>query len=215
MVANLVEADALVILTDQPGVYTADPRKDPQATLVQEAKAGDPWLESIAGGAGTNIGKGGMLTKILAAKRAALGGAHTIIASGREPQVLVRLAAGEAIGTQLLAQTAPLTARKQWLAGHLQVKGKVSLDAGASRALIEGGKSLLPIGVTAVVGEFVRGELVACLNQDGQEIARGLINYSSSETRQIMRKVSADIEKTLGYSNEAELLHRDNLILLI
>ena len=215
LVANLVEADALVILTDQPGVYTADPRKDPQATLVQEAKAGDPWLESIAGGAGTNIGKGGMLTKILAAKRAALGGAHTIIASGREPQVLVRLAAGEAIGTQLLAQTAPLTARKQWLAGHLQVKGKVSLDAGACRALIEGGKSLLPIGVTAVVGEFVRGELVACLNQDGQEIARGLINYSSSETRQIMRKVSADIEKTLGYSNEAELLHRDNLILLI
>ncbi|RCS57533.1 glutamate 5-kinase [Parvibium lacunae] len=214
LVANLVEADALVILTDQPGVYTADPRKDPSATLVQEAKAGDPWLETIAGGAGTNIGKGGMLTKILAAKRAALGGAHTIIASGREPDVLVRLAQGEAIGTQLLAQTAPLTARKQWLAGHLQVKGRVTVDAGAGKALREGGKSLLPIGVIAVAGEFVRGEVVACVDADGQEIARGLINYSSSETRLILRKASNEIEAILGHCNESELIHRDDLIVI-
>ncbi len=214
LVTNLVEGDALVILTDQRGLYTADPRKDPAATLVEEAKAGDPALEAMAGGAGSNVGTGGMLTKILAAKRAARSGAATIIASGREPDVLTRLAGGEGIGTQLVPETSPLAARKQWIAAHLQVKGKVVLDDGARRALAEKGSSLLPIGVVDVVGDFRRGDMVSCVDSLGHEIARGLINYAAAETRRIQRQPTGQIEAILGYLEEPELIHRDNLVLL-
>jgi len=214
LVTNLVEADVLVILTDQPGLYTADPRKDPQATLVSEARAGDPALEAMAGGAGSDIGSGGMLTKVLAARRAARSGAHTVIASGRESEVLWRLAQGEAIGSQLIAPTATLAARKQWLADHLQVRGKLHLDEGATQALASGGKSLLPIGVRDLQGDFERGEVVSCLSPDGREIARGLVNYNALETRRILRTATADIEARLGYIDTPELIHRDNLVLL-
>jgi glutamate 5-kinase len=214
MVTNLIEADALVILTDQSGLFDADPRKHQQAKIIQEADANDPSLEKLAGGVGTALGKGGMLTKVLAARRAARSGAHTAIASGAEPDVLVRLARGEKIGTLLTAQTVPLAARKQWLADHLTVSGRVRLDAGAVKALVRDGKSLLPIGVTEVGGEFQRGEVVACLDPGGREIARGLANYSSAEARQIIRKPSGEIEAILGYVDEPELIHRDNLVLL-
>jgi glutamate 5-kinase len=214
MVTNLVEADALVILTDQAGLFDADPRVNPRAMLVTHAYAGDPKLEGMAGGAGSMLGKGGMLTKILAARRAARSGAHTVIASGREPEVLVRLAQGEAIGTLLTAGTAPLAARKAWLADHLNVGGRLSLDAGAAKALLTGGKSLLPIGVVEVSGDFQRGEIVACLSPEGVEVARGLVNYSAEETRRIMRRPSSEIEAILGYVDEPELIHRDNLVLL-
>ena len=214
LVANLIEADALIILTDQPGLYTADPRKHPDAEFVHEAVAGDPALEAMAGGAGSSVGTGGMLTKILAAKRAARSGAHTVIASGREDKVLERLAAGEAIGTRLLAKQAPLAARRQWLADHLQVRGKLVLDPGAVQALISQGKSLLAIGVTEVIGEFQRGEVVGCIDQSGRDIARGLANYSTVEARRIAGKPTAEIEAILGYQEEPELIHRDNLALL-
>ena len=184
LVANLIEADCLIILTDQQGLYTADPRKDPQATLVAEARAGDPALEAMAGGAGTQYGKGGMITKIIAAKRAARSGTHTVIASGHEKDVMVRLSRGEPVGTLLISGTPPLNARKQWLADHLQLCGKLQLDAGAVKALREG-KSLLPIGVIEVLGEFERGAAVACLSPEGVEVARGLVNYSSSDSRRI------------------------------
>lgn len=214
LVANLIEGDALIILTDQKGLYTADPRKDPSAQFVHEAKAGDPALEAMAGGAGTGIGRGGMLTKILAAKRAATSGAHTVIAWGREDHVLTRLAAGEAIGTQLVAQTAQLTARKQWMADHLQTAGKVVLDAGAVLKLTTEGKSLLPIGVVEVSGEFGRGDVITCVDENGRAIARGMSNYSSSETRRIMRRSSTEILAILGFVEEPELIHRDNMVLL-
>jgi glutamate 5-kinase len=214
LVTNLIEADCLVILTDQDGLYTADPRKDPGATLVHQARAGDAELENMAGGAGSAIGRGGMITKVLAAKRASRSGAHTIVASGREPDVLLRLARGEAVGTQLRAETVPIAARKQWLADHLQLRGRLVLDAGAVKVLREQGKSLLPIGVFDTQGEFERGELVACLGPDGTEVARGLVNYSSGETRRILRTPSGEIESKLGYVDEPELIHRDNLVLL-
>ena len=214
LVANLIEADTLVILTDQRGLYSADPRQDKQARFIDRAIAGDVALEKMAGGAGSTVGTGGMLTKILAAKRAARSGAHTIIASGREADVLVRLAAGERIGTHLQATEMKTTARKQWLADHLQLRGKLTLDAGAIKVLMQEGKSLLSIGVMAVDGQFDRGEVVACCNADGQEIARGLVNYSSAEALRIMRKPSADIEKILGYVDASELIHRDNLVLM-
>lgn len=214
LVANLIEADALIILTDQPGLYTADPRKHPDAAFVHEAVAGDPRLEEMAGGAGSSVGTGGMLTKILAAKRAARSGAHTVIVSGREPDVLARLGQGEALGTRLIATQAKMAARRQWLADHLQVAGKLVLDAGAAHALKAQGKSLLPIGVVDVRGEFQRGAIVACLDEMGRDIARGLINYSSEEARQVMRKASSEIESILGYVDEPELIHRDNLALL-
>ncbi|KAB2922353.1 MAG: glutamate 5-kinase [Dechloromonas sp.] len=212
LVANLVEADALIILTDQQGLYTADPRKDPQATLIQEATAGDPALEAMAGGAGSSVGTGGMITKVIAAKRAARSGAHTVIASGRETDPILRLASGEAVGTLLVSQTQPLAARKQWLADHLQLAGRLLLDDGAVKAL-SSGKSLLPIGVIAAEGEFERGAAVACIAPDGREIARGLSNYGSGEARLIARKSTAEIESILGYVDEAEIIHRDNLIL--
>jgi glutamate 5-kinase len=213
LVTNLVEADVLVILTDQRGLFSADPRRDANATFIEHARAGDPQLEAMAGGAGSGIARGGMITKILAAKRAARSGAHTIIASGREPDVLLRLARAESVGTQLVAAVQVLTARKQWLADHLQLKGRIVIDAGAARALRSGGRSLLPIGVTEVQGEFARGDVIACLDPAGSEVARGLVNYSSSETRQIARKPSAEIEAVLGFIEEPELIHRDNLVL--
>jgi glutamate 5-kinase len=213
LVANLVEADALVILTDQRGLYSADPRKDPAARFIDEAVAGDPALEAMAGGAGSSIGKGGMITKILAAKRAAGSGASTVIAWGREPNALLRLTQGEAIGTLLVAQTPKNQARKQWMADHLQLRGAVAVDAGAAIKVHDEGKSLLPIGMTAVQGEFSRGDVIAVLDEAGSEIARGLANYSSAEARLICRKPSSDFEKLLGYTGEAEMVHRTNLVL--
>jgi len=215
LVTNLIEADALVILTDQSGIFTGDPRLDPTATLLATARAGDPRLETIAGGVGSAIARGGMLTKVLAAKRAARSGAYTIVASGEEPDVLVRLAGGEAIGTLLTPDTAPMAARKQWLADQLQVRGQITLDAGAVRALIVEGKSLLPIGATAVGGNFDRGELVRCVAPDGVEIARGLANYPAAETARILGVQSRDIEARLGYVVEPELIHRDNLVVTV
>jgi glutamate 5-kinase len=214
LVTNLVEADALVILTDQAGLYDSDPRRNQNAKLVEQGDALDPKLEAMAGGSGSALGKGGMLTKVRAARRAARSGAHTVIASGREPDVLVRLANGERIGTLLAAGTVPLAARKQWLADHLTVSGRVRLDAGAVKALTGAGKSLLPVGVVEVSGDFVRGEVVGIVDAHGRELARGLINYSAEETRRIMRKPSGEIEATLGYVDEPELIHRDNLVLL-
>jgi glutamate 5-kinase len=213
LVANLVEADALVILTDQRGLYAADPRKDPQARFIDRAQAGDPALERMAGGAGSAIGRGGMLTKVLAAKRAAGSGASTVIAWGREPDVLLRLAAGESIGTALVASTAKLAARKQWMADHLQLRGAVAVDAGAAQKLRTEGKSLLPIGVVSVEGEFARGDVIAVRDPLGVEVARGLANYSAAETRLIARKPSSQIEAALGYAAGPELIHRDNLVL--
>lgn len=214
LVANLIEADALVILTDQSGLYSADPRKNSQAQFIQHATAGASELEAMAGGAGSTIGSGGMLTKVLAAKRAARSGAHTVIASGHEKDVLVRLAAGEVIGTHLRAEQIKTLAKKQWLADHLRISGKVILDAGAVKALLEDGKSLLPIGVVAVDGSFERGDVVACIDTHGKEIARGLVNYNAVETARILRQPSSEITRILGYVDEPELMHRDNLVLL-
>ncbi|MFE8643653.1 glutamate 5-kinase [Sphingomonas sp. NCPPB 2930] len=213
LVANLVEADVLVILTDQKGLFTADPRKDPAATFVHEARAGDPALEAMAGGAGSALGRGGMLTKILAARRAAGSGASTVIAWGREPDALLRLVAGESIGTRLVAQTQKQQARKQWIADHLQLRGAVTVDTGAVAKLRDEGKSLLPIGMVAVEGDFSRGDVIAVRDAAGSEIARGLANYASAEARLLCRKASSEIEKLLGYAAEPEMLHRDNLIL--
>ncbi len=213
LVANLVEADALVILTDQKGLFTADPRKDPNAQFVHEARAGDPALEAMAGGAGSSIGRGGMITKILAAKRAAGSGASTVIAWGREPDALIRLSHGAAIGTLLVAPTQKNQARKQWMADHLQMRGAITVDAGATSKVRDEGKSLLPIGMVQVEGDFSRGDVIAVRDPAGLEFARGLANYSSSEARLLCRKPSADIEKLLGYAAEPEMLHRDNLVL--
>lgn len=213
LVANLVEADALVILTDQKGLFKSDPRQNPAAEFVHAAMAGDPELERMAGGAGTGIGRGGMLTKILAAKRAASSGASTVIAWGREPDALVRLVRGEAIGTLLVAPTQKMQARKQWIADHLQMRGSVMIDEGAVQRLRSGGSSLLPIGMTAVHGEFSRGEVIAIRAQDGVEIARGLANYAAHEARLLCRKPSNAIQGLLGYAAEPEMVHRDNLVL--
>ncbi|HET7834636.1 MULTISPECIES: glutamate 5-kinase [Variovorax] len=214
LVANLVEADALVILTDQKGLFTADPRKDPAARFVDEAAAGDPELEAMAGGAGSSIGRGGMITKILAAKRAAGSGASTVIAWGREPDALLRLARGEAIGTLLVAQTAKHQARKRWMADHLQLRGAVLVDAGAAAKVRGEGKSLLPIGMTGVEGEFSRGDVIAIRDAQGVELGRGLANYSSAEARMLCRKPSSEFERLLGYAAEPEMVHRDNMVLL-
>jgi glutamate 5-kinase len=213
LVANLVEADLLVILTDQKGLYTADPRKDSNASLVQEAQAGDLSLEAMAGGAGSSIGKGGMLTKILAAKRAAGSGASTVIAWGREPDVLLRLTRGEPIGTLLVAQTLKNQARKQWMVDHLQMRGSVIVDAGAVIKVRDEGKSLLPIGMTLVQGDFSRGDVIAIRDPSGAEIARGLANYTSAEARLICGKSSGEFERLLGYTGEPEMVHRTNLVL--
>jgi len=215
LVTNLIEADALIILTDQAGLFSADPRKNSDSKFIHHAIAGDPALEKMAGGAGSSIGRGGMLTKILAAKRAAKSGAHTIIAWGREPNVLTRLMQGEFIGTHLIAQTAPMAARKQWLLDHLQTSGQFILDDGAVNKIRNEGKSLLPIGVLEVRGEFGRGAAVTCLNEAGVAIARGLTNYASSDAHRINRHASSEIAGILGFFEESEMIHRDNLVLLI
>ncbi|MGJ7483883.1 glutamate 5-kinase [Variovorax sp. LT2P21] len=214
LVANLVEADALVILTDQKGLYTADPRKHPDAQFVHEALAGDLALEAMAGGVGSAIGSGGMITKILAAKRAAGSGASTVIAWGREPDALLRLVRGEPIGTLLVAQTAKHQARKRWMADHLQLRGSVTVDAGAAGKVRSEGKSLLPIGMTGVEGEFSRGDVIAVRDPNGVELARGLANYSSAEARMLCRKPSSEFERLLGYAAEPEMVHRDNMVLM-
>ena len=214
LVANLIEADALVILTDQQGLFSADPRKDKDAKFINFESAGNAELEQMAGGAGSVVGTGGMLTKILAAKRAANSGAHTVIASGRENDILIRLANGEAIGTHLKSTQIKTIAKKQWLADHLRVGGKLVLDAGAVKVLKTDGKSLLSIGVIDVQGQFERGDVVACINEAGIEVARGIVNYNSADTSRIKRKASSEIEKILGYVEESELIHRDNLIVI-
>jgi len=213
LVANLVEADALIILTDQKGLFTADPRKDANARFVHVGQAGDAALEAMAGGAGSSLGRGGMITKILAAKRAAGSGASTVIAWGREPDALLRLCQGEAIGTLLVAPTQKMQARKQWMADHLQLRGAVTVDAGAAAKLLGDGSSLLPIGMTGVDGDFSRGDVIAIRDPDGLEIARGLANYACSEARLICRKPSSQFESLLGYLGEPEMVHRDNLVL--
>jgi glutamate 5-kinase len=213
LVANLIEADVLIILTDQKGLYTADPREDAAAQLVRLGKAGDAALEAMAGGVGSSLGRGGMITKILAAKRAAGSGASTVIAWGRERDALLRLSQGESIGTLLVAQTHKMQARKQWIADHLQLRGSVTIDAGAVRKLRDAGTSLLPIGMTSVDGDFSRGDVIAIRDAQGAEIARGLANYASAEARLICRKPSSEFEKLLGYAAEPEMVHRDNLVL--
>ena len=213
LVANLIEADLLIILTDQKGLYTADPRSDPAAEFVHEARSGDLALERMAGGAGSSIGKGGMLTKILAAKRAAASGASTVIAWGREPDALLRLSRGERIGTLLVAPTQKLQARKQWIADHLQLRGALVVDEGAVAKLRGAGTSLLPIGMTQVEGVFARGDVVAIRDAAGAEVARGLANYSSAEARLLCRKPSSEINGLLGYMAESEMVHRDNMVL--
>jgi glutamate 5-kinase len=214
LVANLVEADLLVLLTDQAGMYDKDPRKDAQAALVTEAHAGDAALEAMAGDAGGALGRGGMLTKVRAAARAARSGTLTVIASGKEEKILLRLAAGETPGTRLFPARAPLAARKQWLAGRLQVRGRLTLDEGATNVLRAAGRSLLPVGVTGVEGDFERGDLVVCYGPAGVEVARGLVNYNAGETRRIIGHPSHRIEEILGYVDEPELIHRDNLVLM-
>ncbi|KOC20448.1 gamma-glutamyl kinase [Comamonas testosteroni] len=212
LVANLVEADALVILTDQRGLYSADPRKNPDARFIDVAEAGNSELEAMAGGAGLSIGTGGMITKILAAKRAAGSGASTVIAWGREKDVLLRLTRGESIGTLLVANTHKMQARKQWIADHLQLRGSVTVDAGAVSKLRDEGKSLLPIGMITVEGDFSRGEVIAVRDENGAEIARGLASYASAEARLLCRKSSSEIEALLGYSAGPEMMHRDNMV---
>ena len=212
--ANLLEAELLVLLTDQDGMYEADPRQNPQAAFIHERYAGDEALRRMAAGGGVGkLGRGGMLTKVLAAEKAARSGAATLIASGRREDVLLKVAAGESLGTLILPNREPLLARKQWLAGHMQLKGRLVLDDGAVRVLRTAGSSLLPVGVVAVEGDFDRGEMVACVDTEGREIARGLVNYSSSEANTIKGHPSHKLAELLGYEDEPELIHRDNLVL--
>lgn len=213
LVTNLIEADALVILTDQQGLYDSDPRKNPQAKLIRNIAAEHPDLERMAGGVGSAVGTGGMYTKVLAAKRAAFSGAATVVASGREPDVLVRLLQGESIGTLFTSENNRINARKQWLLGQVQLMGSVVIDAGAEKALLQRHASLLAVGCVRVNGHFYRGELVAVLNMDGKEIARGLVNYNSVEIAKILQTASEKIEHKLGYIIEDELIHRDNMAL--
>lgn len=214
LVANLIEADLLVILTDQQGLFDKDPRSNPDAVLVCHGRAGDPALDLLAGGSAGNLGRGGMITKLRAARLAARSGAATVIASGREADVLNRLRVGENLGTLLEAAQEPIAARKQWLAGQLQVRGRLTLDDGAVAVLRQQGRSLLPVGVKAVSGRFTRGELVSCCDIDGREVARGLVNYSSDETAKILGQSSSRIAEILGYRDDDELIHRDNLVLV-
>ena len=214
LVANLVEADLLVILTDRDGMYDADPRSNPQAGLISEARADDPALDAVAGGTGGALGRGGMQTKLRAARLAARSGAYTVIVGGRIEQVLARLKTGEQLGTLLAPERSRHAARKQWLAGHLQTRGTLTLDDGAVLALRQGNRSLLPVGVRAVQGAFRRGEMVVCVGPQGAEVARGLVNYSAAEAQRILGRPSDEIEKLLGYVDEPELIHRDNMILV-
>ena len=214
LVTNLVEADLLVILTDRDGLYTADPRDNPQAELISSAMADDPKLDAMAGGSAGALGRGGMQTKLRAARLAARSGASTVIVGGEIEQVIGRLKTGEELGTLLLPEKGMLAARKQWLAGHLQTRGRLLIDDGAVRALQSGRSSLLPVGVKAVEGNFRRGEMVVCATMDGQEIARGLVNYGAQEAIRILGQPSEAIASVLGYVDEPELVHRENLVLL-
>lgn len=214
LVANLIEADVLIILTDQDGMYDTDPRNNPDAQLLDHAQAGDPALLAMAGGGAGALGRGGMLTKVKAANLAARSGAMTVIAPGRRSAILSDLRAGNMIGTLMTPQQQPIAARKQWLAGHLRVRGQLTLDAGAIKVLRESGRSLLSVGVRAVSGTFVRGEVVSCLDDSGVEIARGLVNYGADEIERIKGQASEKIEQLLGYVGEPELIHRDNLVLI-
>jgi glutamate 5-kinase len=213
LVANLVEADLLVLLTDQQGLMDGDPRINPGARLIPEALAGDAALEKMAAGSGGALGRGGMLTKVRAAARAARSGTMTLIASGNEHNILQRLAADEKLGTRLMPVRGAVAARKQWLAGQLKVRGRLLLDAGAVKVLRGAGSSLLPVGVTRVEGEFDRGDLVVCLDPAGEEVARGLVNYSAADSKKIIGQPTGRIEELLGYIDETELIHRDNLVL--
>tara|TARA_R110001592_G_scaffold363300_1_gene683467 strand:+ start:49608 stop:50747 length:1140 start_codon:yes stop_codon:yes gene_type:complete len=212
MVANLIDADLLVILTDQDGLFDADPRNNPKAQLISQGNAGDPALDLLAGGGGS-LGRGGMITKLKAAKLAARSGANTIIVGGRLDHSILRLFEGEILGTLLVAEKEPIAARKQWLAGRLQACGSLVLDPGAVRVLKDQGKSLLPVGVRSVGGDFHRGDMVRCVDESGAEVGRGLVNYSASESRQIIGKSSSRITEILGYCDDKELIHRDNLVL--
>ncbi len=214
LVANLIEADLLVLLTDQDGLFERDPRTHPQAPLIGERRVDDPILDTVAGASASGLGRGGMITKVRAARLAARSGTATVIAAGRGDHVLVRIGHGEPVGTLLVPTQGPQAARKQWLAGQLQVRGQLTLDDGAVRALVEQGTSLLAVGVRAVDGSFKRGELVACVDERGKEIARGLINYDVEETARIKGQPSSRFDAILGYLVEPELIHRDNLILL-
>ncbi|UTF59985.1 glutamate 5-kinase [Gilvimarinus sp. DA14] len=211
LVANLVDADLLVILTDQNGMYNADPRSNPEAKLISEVAAADKTLDAMAGDGGS-LGRGGMITKVRAARVAARSGADTVIVGGRQDSVLTRLANGDNLGTYLWADQQPQAARKRWIAGHLQTRGTLVLDDGAVKVLLEKGKSLLPVGVKAVKGDFTRGELVVCMDSNGREVARGLVNYHASEAAKIIGQPSAHIHKLLGYQGDEELIHRDNLV---
>ena len=214
LVANLIEADYLLILTDQNGLFDRNPREHNDAQLISEASADDDTLAAMAeGGAGT-FGRGGMATKVSAAKLAARSGTSTLIASGKEQNIIEKMFAGDELGTLLYAEQNPVTARKQWLAGHLQIKGKLILDDGAVKKLCDSGSSLLAVGVSDVQGEFSRGEIVSCISTKGKEIARGLVNYNSTEVTKIKGKMSNEIESVLGYVDDAELIHRDNLVLI-
>lgn len=214
LVANLIEADLLVLLTDQDGLFDQDPRGNPDARLIPETWVDDPQLDQVAGGSVTGLGTGGMVTKVRAARLAARSGTPTIIAPGRGEQVLTRIGSGDLVGTLLIPFQGPQAARKQWLAGHLQVRGHLVLDGGAVRALREKGTSLLAVGVKEIRGRFHRGEVVACVDEAGREVARGLVNYDTDEARQIRGKPSSSFESILGYLDDEELIHRDNLVLL-
>jgi glutamate 5-kinase len=214
LVANLVEADTLIILTDQAGLFDKDPRAHGDARLVHEARASDAALEAMVGGSAGTLGRGGMLTKLRAARLAARSGTATVIAYGREPAVLERIAACEQVGSFLYPDQGAQAARKQWLAGHLQLRGRLTLDDGAVRVLRESGRSLLPVGVVTVQGDFDRGEVVACVDGAGREVARGLVNYGAADARRIMGRPSSELEAVLGYVDEPELIHRDNLVLV-
>lgn len=213
LVANLVEAEVLVILTDQDGMYTADPRSNPNAQLISEASANDDSLNAKAGDGG-KLGRGGMITKVRAARLAARSGAHTVIVGGKIDRVISRLATGESLGTLLTANQRPQAARKRWLAGHLQVRGQLVLDDGAVKVLKQSGRSLLPVGVRSVSGDFNRGDMVSCVSVAGEEVARGLVNYSVQESGRIIGCSSEEIEARLGYLDDLEIIHRDNLVVL-
>lgn len=213
MVANLIDADLLVILTDQDGLFDTDPRNNPEAQLISLGRAGDPALAALAGDSGSNFGRGGMITKLKAAQLAARSGAHTIIVGGDTDNVLTRLFQGEELGTLLIADSQPIAARKRWLAGRLKVCGSLVLDQGAVLVLREQGKSLLPVGVKSVIGSFHRGDLVSCIDEAGIEVGRGLVNYSAIESSQLAGKASYAIASILGYCDDDELIHRDNFVL--
>lgn len=214
LVTNLIEAEVLVILTDQDGLFEQDPRQNPDARLITLADAEDRSLEAIAGGTGSGLGRGGMITKLEAARLAARSGANTLIAGGRNKDILLKLQSAQAVGTLLVSAREPLDARKQWLAGHLQMRGKLVLDEGAVKVVREQGRSLLPVGVKSVSGGFTRGEMVSCVDTNNREIARGLANYNADETARIIGRPSSEIASILGYCADEELVHRDNMVLM-